>query len=471
MITATAAALLALRLASVQLNAGPTVKSVPFPPAAAKSAPQNPEQTRCDLVATDADLQTMLRTLSMRSKIGLVLLSPSDLKITTNLIGIPFIDALKHLCALSGLSYLKVGPTYIVATKDRLREAYPDNYFSVHPDEKPKPVQPVVAPPAPEVVTEVYLANYVSSTQLSDALGQIFGKDKLTVVAGPIQENPSVTSQNTTSSTGVQSNVLTRDGNSTPAVGKMLVLRGEKATVQEALALAKQMDSMRPQVGIQVTIYDISDEALSDLGVSWSYGDISLKETGGKGVNFGSFARAPMTFNGVIKALEQNDKAKLLASPNVSVLDGERAFILIGDRVNYPVLVGYSQNNAPIFSKEEERVGIYMQVAASVSSDDNVTLSLYPQVSNITGFLNVNGASYPQIATREAQTTLRVKTGETVVLGGLLKTEETGNYDQVPILSQIPFLGELFKHRKVTKSASQVIISITPTVIRSNESR
>jgi type II secretory pathway component GspD/PulD (secretin) len=264
---------------------------------------------------------------------------------------------------------------------------------------------------------------------------------------------------------------LNRDTAAPMAVGKMLIIRGENDIVQQALKLAKQMDSMRPQVGIQVTIYDISDEALKDLGVSWNYSDVSLKENNVKGVNFGSFARAPLTFTGVIKALEQQDKAKLLASPNVSVLDGERAFILIGDRINYPVLVGYSQNNAPIFSKEEERVGIYMQVAASVSSDDNVTLSLYPQVSNITGFLNVNGASYPQIATREAQTTLRVRTGETVVLGGLLKTEETANYDRVPLLSQIPFLGELFKHRKVTKSASQVIISITPTVFRNNESR
>jgi type II secretory pathway component GspD/PulD (secretin) len=135
------------------------------------------------------------------------------------------------------------------------------------------------------------------------------------------------------------------------------------------------------------------------------------------------------------------------------------------------VLVGYSQNNAPIFSKEEERVGIYMQVAASVSSDDNVTLSLYPQVSSVTGFLNVNGASYPQISTREAQTTLRVHTGETIVMGGLMKTEETASYDRVPFLSDLPFLGQLFRHRKETKTASQVIISITPKVIRSDESR
>ncbi|MFI5386115.1 MAG: type II secretion system protein GspD, partial [Fimbriimonadales bacterium] len=124
-----------------------------------------------------------------------------------------------------------------------------------------------------------------------------------------------------------------------------------------------------------------------------------------------------------------------------------------------------SQNNAPIFSKEEERVGIYLQVSASVGLDGTITLSLYPQVSTITGYLNVNGASYPQISTREAQTTLMVHSGETIVMGGLYSDEEISTIDKVPFLSQIPILGEIFKHRKVTKTKSQVIITVTPKLI------
>jgi type II secretory pathway component GspD/PulD (secretin) len=160
-----------------------------------------------------------------------------------------------------------------------------------------------------------------------------------------------------------------------------------------------------------------------------------------------------------------------LASPNISVLDGERAFILIGDRINFPVLVGYSDGGNPIFSKEEERVGIYLQVAASVASDGGITMSLYPQVSTVTGFLEINGASYPQISTREAQSTLRIRSGETLVMGGLLKTEEVRQMEKVPILGDIPFIGELFRRRKTSKNSSQVLISIKPTVIRGEEGR
>ena len=436
------------------------------PPVAALKRPQTPEETFVDLQASGADLATMLKMLSAQTHVGLVLLSTTDVKFSTNLVHIPFIDALRHLCALTGLSYLKVGTTYVVAAKDKLKDGYADAYYKVHPEEKP-----ASAAPAEELVTEVYISNYVSSSQLAESLTSIFTKEKLVAIAGPVQSNPSVSAQDASSTTGTQSSALTKDDAAVASSAKMLVLRGGKDVVALALALAKKMDSMRAQVAIEVTIHDISDNALKDLGVSWTFGDINIKETDPRGVNFGSFGRVPLTFNGVIKALESQDKAKLLASPNVSVLDGERAFILIGDRINFPVLVGYSQNNAPIFSKEEERVGIYMQVAASVSSDDNVTLSLYPQVSTVTGFLNVNGASYPQISTREAQTTLRVRSGETIVMGGLMKSEETASYDRVPILSDLPFLGQIFRHRKTTKSSSQVIISITPRVIRTDESR
>lgn len=461
-----AAAILAMHLMVHGLGLGPGVH-VPTaieskPTVAAPFVPhQEGERTLCTLQAVNADMPTMLRVLSDQSHVGLVLLAPTDTKLTINLVNIPFIDALQHVCAMSSLSYLKVDSTFVVAAKDKLKDAYPVAYYAAHPDEKAAPE---------EVVTEVYTTNYVSSTQLVDSLGQLYPKDQLTMLAGPVQSNPSISTQDTTTSTGIESSALQKE-DPTTIPSRTLVLHGAKSVVEQALELVKKMDIERPQVGIEVSIYDIDDTALNNIGVTWSYGDINIQETNPRGVNFGSFARAPLTFDGVVQALEEQDKAKLLASPNVSVLDGEHAFILIGDRINYPVLVGYSQNNAPIFSKEEERVGIYLQVAATVSSDDNVTLSLYPQVSTITGFLNVNGASYPQISTREAQTTLRVHSGETIIMGGLLKSEETATYDKVPLLSKLPFIGELFKYRKTNKDDSQVIISIKPKVIRPDESR
>jgi type II secretory pathway component GspD/PulD (secretin) len=94
-------------------------------------------------------------------------------------------------------------------------------------------------------------------------------------------------------------------------------------------------------------------------------------------------------------------------------------------------------------------------------------MKLFPQVSTVTGFLDIpQQGSYPQISTREANTSLRTKSGETVMIGGLLRDEEIKNIERVPILSKIPFFGELFTRRKTTRNKSQVVISITPTIIQ-----
>jgi type II secretory pathway component GspD/PulD (secretin) len=252
---------------------------------------------------------------------------------------------------------------------------------------------------------------------------------------------------------------------STAQTGKTIMIRGPRTLVDAAMRLARDLDRPQPQVSIAVKVVDISNDALKSLGIQWSFSNMSITESKGSGFGFGSFDRSPLGFQASINALQTSGAAKLLAEPNISVLDGEKAMILIGSRLNFPVLIGYSNANTPIFDRQEERVGIYMQVSASITPNGDVTLSLYPQVSTVSSFLNINGASYPQISTREAQTTLRVKSGETIVMGGLLRNEDLVEMQKVPILSEIPIIGELFKHRKTTKSSSQVIISITPVVL------
>lgn len=425
------------------------------------------ENTLCSLNVINEDPAKILQILSNQAQTNMVLLAVPDKKLTLNLRDVRLLDMIRHICALTGLKYLKVGGTFVLATPEGLKSSYPAEWEAANP-----PPIPVPDAPKPVIVTSMILLNHVSSARIAPVLEKMFGKEVLTVVAGPIQESPSVTQQNTGESTGSAANVLANSANNESTMSaKTLVLRGPEPVVREAEQLARDLDIVRSQVVIEVTIWDINDSALKEFGASWSFGSTTIAETPSKQLQFGSFARTGLSFTAVLKALEKKDQAKVLASPNISVLDGERAFILIGDRIIYPVLIGYSQANTPIFSKEEERVGIYLQVAASVARDGEITLSLYPQVSTVTGFLEVNGASYPQISTREAQSTLRIKSGETLIMGGLLKNEEITQMEKVPFLGDIPFLGELFRRRKTTKSSSQVLISIKPTVLKGNESR
>jgi type II secretory pathway component HofQ len=422
--------------------------------------PSNIDSKICSISVASWDVAQVLRELSVQSKANLILLTPTDTKLTLNLARVRLIDMIKHICAMSGLGYIKMAETYVLATPEKLQAAYPKEWFALNPKIEPK-VEPTIVQ---EQIIETYMVNYVDGKQIAEALGKFF--PDIIVVAGPAQVSPTVSSKDTAASTGIATGVLDKEKIES---GKMLIFRGTREKVDAAITMAKTMDYKRPQVAIYVAIHDISNEAVKELGLSWNYSNLSITESGVSGVNFGSFTRAPLSFVAAIKALEKQDRSKLLASPNISVLDGERAFILIGNRLNFPVLIGYSQANTPIFDKQEERVGIYLQVAAAVGSDNNITLSLYPQVSSVTGFLEVNGASYPQIATREAQTTLRVVSGETIVMGGMLKDEELSTIEKVPLLSEIPFFGELFKRRKRTKVSSQVMITITPVLLPANK--
>jgi type II secretory pathway component GspD/PulD (secretin) len=416
-----------------------------------------PLSKTCSLNVVNWELARVMQELSTQTKTNLILLAQPETKLTLRLAGVTLADMIRHICAITGLSWLKVGETYVIAGEDQLQKSYPKEWIALHPA--------APTPATSAIVTETYTTRYVASSQIAEALKKLYGDNELTVIAGPSSSTPSVKAQETSQATGGAATGVLAKEEDTATGGRFLVIRGKQDLVAAAIDMARQMDYARPQWSISVTIHDISNDALKDTGLSWNWSNLQFQESQGSGIGFGSVTRAPLSFVATLFALETKDKAKLLASPTISALDGERAFILIGDRLSFPTLVGYTQNNTPIFNKEEVRVGIYLQVAAQVSDDKNLTLSLYPQVSAIKGFKNINGASYPDISTREAQTTLRVRSGETIVLGGMLRDEEITSLEQVPLLSQIPVFGEIFKHRKKTKVSSQVIITITPTIM------
>ncbi|MEQ1934462.1 MAG: secretin N-terminal domain-containing protein, partial [Fimbriimonadaceae bacterium] len=348
----------------------------------------------------------------------------------------------------------------ILGAPDKLEGGYPKEWAKVHPKAEVLnttteiPKEPVV--PIDPIISRTVALSNVDAASLATSIKGALGEGKITAVAGPGSLMPSLMDRETGGTTGVAQGVV-----QSGAVSKTLILRGPESLVEEALKLVKELDTPRAQVAISVTISDVTDSGLKELGLNWTLGGFTVGESNNKGVNFGTFSRTGTSFAAAIKGLETADKAKLLASPSVSVMDGQRAFVLIGSRLKFPEVVGYSTNGNPIITTKEERVGVYLQVAPEVATDGTITLSLYPQVSTVVGFTEIGGGSYPQIDSREAQTTLRVKSGDTVVIGGLYKNEELEKIQQIPLLSRIPILGELFKSRKKTKAASQVIISLS----------
>lgn len=444
-------------------------------PVVLESKKKGIEDTICDVVCSNIDLNGVLSMLSSTTKANLVAVATSDQKLSLSLRRVKLSEALKHISSVIGMTFLKAGSAFLIGPADRLKAAYPAEWEKANPTpavpsttETPKETKQV-EPIQEETITRTYFCSYTLADGLKQTLKDLYA-ETIKIAVGPPAVTPTLADRDTAGATGVSQGLLDKDGKPS---GRAIVLNGKKSLVLDALDVLKSLDQPRAQVAIQVTIHDIADNALNELGVSWNIGGTAFQESDPKGINFGAFSRTPFNFGATIKALETADKAKILASPNVTVLDGERAFVLIGNKLTLPKFSGYDANKIPMYDTSEYKVGIYLQVAATVSSDGTISLSIYPQVSTVVKTTEINGASYPDIATREAQTSLRVKSGETIVLAGLLRSEEMQQLEQIPILSKIPLFGELFTRRKKTKSSSQVVISLTPTLIppTSNESR
>jgi type II secretory pathway component HofQ len=433
------------------------------------------ESKICSIDVAEYDLGKTLQIISKQTGANLVLLSDPGTKVTLRLNDVPVGVVIRHLSGLTGLQFLKVDETYVFARPEQLLAAYPAEYALAFPAPAAKP--------APQKSTQVYRTNYVNADSLVGILTAMFPADLLQAVTGPEVATPFLNSVNTGEVTGVQNNGSAQ-ANTQEArdqygenvkrdllnKSRQLVLSGDAETVEKALALARQLDIPRKQVVIDVSVLETSDDLAKELGLSWSFSNFTISEkanaSGMRPLSLGDGQRSPLDAKATITAKDLWTKSTILASPNVSVLDGESAYVLIGSRIKYSVLANAATPTSPaVFDVREERVGVYLQVAAQVANDGTITLNLYPQVSTITGYLNVNGSSLPQIATREARTILRLKTGDTVVMGGLIQDQDIRTLESVPFLSDIPVLGEFFKRRKTSKVKTHLILSITPRVV------
>jgi type II secretory pathway component GspD/PulD (secretin) len=107
-------------------------------------------------------------------------------------------------------------------------------------------------------------------------------------------------------------------------------------------------------------------------------------------------------------------------------------------------------------------IGIGLNVRARINDDGNVTLRLNPIIQSLTGITN----GLPQTSSREANTTVMIKDGESVVIGGLIRDQDTRTVQEVPFFSKLPFVGQLFRHTDRDHLKSNVIVTVTPHIVQ-----
>ena len=256
----------------------------------------------------------------------------------------------------------------------------------------------------------------------------------------------------------------------------IVVMRDSPEAVRLAEKLVSAYDIGDPEVLLEVEIMEIATDKLTEIGLRWpNQVTVGVNGAAGNGQltfdeakNFNSgLGRLTITDPALILNLRgTNSSSNLLANPHIRVKNHKKAKVHIGDRV--PVITSTSTSTGFVSeSVSYLDVGIKLNVEPSIMVEDEVSIDIGLEVSNIVSEItSKNGTLTYRLGTRNATTTLRLKNGETQVLAGLINDEERTTADRVPGIASLPIIGRLFSSKKDTRTKTEIVLLITPKIVR-----
>lgn len=276
----------------------------------------------------------------------------------------------------------------------------------------------------------------------------------------------------------------------------LLVMRDTPDAIRLAEKLVAVQDLAEPEVMLDVEVLEIKRGRLLDLGIQYP-NQFSLLNTITTDTATSSTVGAPVvTTNTTLSPLpltvdklrhltgaditmnnpqlnlkKENSDVNILANPRIRVKNREKAKIHIGDKV--PVITSNTTSTGVISeSVSYLDVGLKLDVEPSVLMRDDVQIKVGLEVSNIVREIRSNNGTLTyQIGTRNAGTTLRLKDGETQVLAGLISDEDRSSASKIPGLGDLPLLGRLFSNHHDERNKTEIVLLITPRVLRSDATR
>lgn len=285
-------------------------------------------------------------------------------------------------------------------------------------------------------------------------------------------------------------NIIGFDDLKVSKIGKTIILEGKvNSQYQRARAekvaeaygdkVVNLLEMSKPlQVKIEAVILEINRDKTRDMGIKWGNdssnapGNFSFGQSASNSFVSGSVLGGLNTYNpinGQLAVLIKNGSAKILSQPNIITLSGEKANIMVGGQIPIPV----SNQNGQI-SIEWKDYGIKLDIAPEVNAEGLINSKVKAEVSsldwNSTHRIQVTTTmSIPPIKINKAETAIALSSGQTMAIGGLLSSQTTRDVTKVPLLADIPILGNLFKSNTYTRGETELVILVTPTIVNPEE--
>lgn len=253
-----------------------------------------------------------------------------------------------------------------------------------------------------------------------------------------------------------------------------LLVAGTQEDIDKFREILDLLDKPSKQVEISTKFIEVQTTADEALGIDWSVSNGSLEFFNqgfapGEAVNnVVRFSRG--RFEGQLNALLSSGRATVINEPHVITMNNQYAEIDFSTEIPYfSATVSYNQfgNRTVDFTSDFIDVENSLWVVPRINADDSVTMYLEPtlddQVGNVTG---PNGEVIPIVTSQYVSTQVRVADGETIVLGGLVRKDESSSLKETPLLGRIPIIGKLFQGRSTSKRNSELLVFVTPRIVR-----
>ena len=387
-----------------------------------------PDGRRMSLDVQGAEVQTVLRSLSEFSGKNIVASKEVKGVVTLRLRNVPWRHALDILLRAQGLGMTEQGQTIVVSNLETLRKEEMERRTAERAQEELLPLQTRIVP-----------VSYANADEMAKSV------EKTLTKRGHIE--------------------VDKRSNS-------LLLTDIDERLDMAESMVRSLDTKTPQVEIVARLVDVDVASTRSLGIEWGVQNLDLFDAGvgedvrinARGVSnpvgtvkFGT-VKGFGSIDATLEALETQNKANIISNPRITTVNNREASVVVGQQI--PLIVQDFAGNAVT---QLTTIGIKLSVTPHINVGNKITMDVHPEVSDLASQATVQGGII--INTTMADTRVMVNDGETAVIGGLIRSNESTTKRGVPILMDIPLIGALFRSTSTTKAKRELLIFVTPKIL------
>jgi type II secretory pathway component GspD/PulD (secretin) len=258
-----------------------------------------------------------------------------------------------------------------------------------------------------------------------------------------------------------------------PANATQLILGGSPNSIRQAKELIDKLDTLQKLVVLDTEIYEVDETTAKTLGLRFITPLLSTTYTettpaapasGGNApplLGLQQLSRTPLSLGAQLDLSVATGKARIIADPRLTTISGRTASLRAGENLAIQTQVGGGTGTVATTQIQTFQTGVTLDITPVINAGDYISVTLHPTVNSNTGFV----AGIPQISTRDTQTTVAMREGQTLFIGGLIEETTTRDEQKIPLLGDLPLIGPIFRDTTLSYERNELVITVTPHII------